>query len=262
MVRETVMHMHFLRNATFLLQAGQHQILVDPMLGPPGSLMSLTFVRHPHRNPLVPLPECTDLAQLAASSACVVTHCRYAHADHLDGPGMQLLVEHHIPVYAQARDQVYLERRGMQVVPVRVGVRQPFLDGTILAVPAQHGYDWLHWLMGPGVGYVIKLPNEPSVYICGDTILTPAVTKTITTLKPDIVVVPAGGARLDIGRPILMTPDDVILCIALAPGRVVALHLEALNHCPTSREIIRQHAKQAGVLHKVMIPEDGTVLQL
>lgn len=256
------MHMHFLRNATFLLQAGQHHILVDPMLGPPGSLMSLTFVRRPHRNPLVPLPECTDLAQLALASACVLTHCRYAHADHLDRPGMQLLAEHRIPVYAQARDQAFLERRGMQVVPVRVGVRQTLLDGTILAVPAQHGYDWLHWLMGPGVGYVIELPNEPSVYICGDTILTPTVANTITTLKPDIVVVPAGGARLDIGRPILMTPDDVLRCISLAPNRVVALHLEALNHCPTTRKTIRERAEHAGLIHKVLIPDDGAMLKL
>lgn len=262
MVREMVMRMHFLRNATFLLQTGQQHILVDPMLGPPGSLMSLTFVRGPHRNPLVPLPECTDRTLLTTASACLLTHCRYAHADHLDRPGKQLLAEHRIPVYAQARDQAFLERRGMRVVPVRLGVRQPFLEGSILAVPAQHGYDWLHWLMGPGVGYVIELPNEPSVYICGDTVLTPAVAETITTLKPDIVVVPAGGARLDIGRPILMSADDVIRCIRLAPGRVVAIHMEAINHCPTTRHDIRQRADRAGLMHKLLIPDDGAVLQL
>jgi L-ascorbate metabolism protein UlaG (beta-lactamase superfamily) len=256
------MRMHFLRNATFLLHAGPHQILVDPMLGPPASLMSLTFVRGPQRNPLVPLPGSAELGQLAAASACVLTHCRYGHADHLDRPGIRLLAKHQIPVYAQARDQTYLQRRGLRVAPVHAGVRQPFLGGTLLPVPAQHGYDWLHWLMGPGLGYLIELPGEPSVYICGDTILTPAVAATITQHRPDVVIVPAGGARLDIGRPILMTPDDVIRCIALAPDRVVALHLEALNHCPTTRATIRQRAEQAGLLHKVMIPEDGAVLQL
>ena len=256
------MRMHFLRNATFVLQAGQHHILVDPMLGPPGSLMSFTFVRKPHRNPLVPLPDSTDLAQLAAVSACVLTHCRYGHADHLDRSGVQLLAEHHIPVYAQARDRAYLQRRGLHVAPLQIGVCQPFLDGTILPVPAQHGYDWLHWLMGPGVGYVIELPNEPSVYICGDTILTPAVAETIATIKPAIVILAAGGARLDIGRPILMTPDDVIRCVTLAPGRVVAIHMEALNHCPTTRQTIRQCAEGAGLMHKVLIPDDGAVFQL
>jgi L-ascorbate metabolism protein UlaG (beta-lactamase superfamily) len=254
--------MHFLRNATFLLQIGSHQILVDPMLGPPNSLMSLTFVRRPHRNPLVPLPEGIDLGQIAQSSACVLTHCRYGHADHLDPVGAKLLAENQIPVYAQARDQAYLQRRGMQVVPLQTDVRHPFLDGTILPVPAQHGYDFLHWLMGPGVGYVIEQPNEPSIYICGDTVLTPAVVKTLGSLKPDIVVLAAGGARLDIGRPILMTPDDVIRCVNLAPGRAIALHLEALNHCPTTREEILQHAEAAGVMHKLLIPDDGAVLEL
>ncbi|MBC8077511.1 MAG: MBL fold metallo-hydrolase [Chloroflexales bacterium] len=256
------MRMHFLRNATFLLQIGQHQILVDPMLGPPGSLMSLTLLREPRRNPLVPLPEHIDLAQLAAASACVLTHCRYGHADHLDRPGAQLLAKHHIPVYAQARDRAYLQRRGLRVAPLKIGVRQPFLDGTILPVPAQHGYDWLHWLMGPGVGYVIEFPNEPSVYICGDTVLTPAVAETIATVQPAIIILPAGGARLDVGRPILMTADDVIRCIKLAPGRVVAMHMEALNHCPTTRQSLRQRAQQAGVMHKVLIPDDGALLQL
>jgi L-ascorbate metabolism protein UlaG (beta-lactamase superfamily) len=132
----------------------------------------------------------------------------------------------------------------------------------MLPVPTQHGYDWLHWLMGPGVGYVIELPGEPSLYICGDTILTPLVVATIANIKPDIIVVPAGGARLDIGQPILMTPDDVIRCTALAPGKVVAIHLEALNHCPTTRETIRQRADQAGLLHKLLLPDDGAVLQL
>jgi L-ascorbate metabolism protein UlaG (beta-lactamase superfamily) len=256
------MRLHFLRNATFLLQTERHTILVDPMLGPPGSLMSLTFVRAPRRNPLVPLPPGTDLSQLASASACLLTHCRYGHADHLDPAGARLLASNRIPVYAQARDRAHLQWRGLRVVPLEVGRRHPFLDGTVLAVPAQHGYDWLHWLMGPGVGFVIGLPGEPSVYICGDTVLTPAVRETIAIAKPDIVIVPAGGARLDIGRPILMTPDDVVRCVTLAPGRVVALHLEALNHCPTTRQTIRRCAERAGVLHKLLIPDDGAVLEL
>jgi hypothetical protein len=58
-----------------------------------------------------------------------------------------------------------------------------------------------------------------------------------------------------------MTPDDVIRCIALAPGQVVVLHMEALNHCPTTRQCIRERAEQAGVIHKVLIPDDGAMLQ-
>ena len=108
------MQITLVRNATVVLELEGRRILVDPMLGPPGSLMSLTFVRKPHRNPLVSLPESADMAQLAAVAACLVTHCRYGHADHLDGPGVLLLAAHQIPVYAQARDRAYLQRRGLR----------------------------------------------------------------------------------------------------------------------------------------------------
>jgi pentose-5-phosphate-3-epimerase len=54
----------------------------------------------------------------------------------------------------------------------------------------------------------------------------------------------------------------VIRCIALAPGRVVTFHMEARNHCPTTRQMIRQCAEQAGMIDKLLIPEDGAVLHL
>jgi hypothetical protein len=38
--------------------------------------------------------------------------------------------------------------------------------------------------------------------------------------------------------------------------------MEALNHCPTTRQCIRERAEQAGVIHKVLIPDDGAMLQL
>jgi hypothetical protein len=38
--------------------------------------------------------------------------------------------------------------------------------------------------------------------------------------------------------------------------------MEALNHCPTTRQCLRQCAEGAGLMHKVLIPDDGAVLQL
>ena len=42
-----------------------------------------------------------------------------------------------------------------------------------------------------------------------------------------------------------------------APGRVVANHLEALNHCPTTRAVLRQSLEEKDLASKVSIPEDG-----
>jgi hypothetical protein len=77
-----------------------------------------------------------------------------------------------------------------------------------------------------------------------------------------MVCLPAGGARLDVGPPILMNVDDVLDCVRLVPGRVVAIHLEALDHCPMTRQSLRQHIQHTGVMHTVLIPGDGALLQL
>ena len=51
------MKTHHLRNATFVIESGDHFILVDPMLGEKGSLPPFSSFRHkPKRNPTVPLP--------------------------------------------------------------------------------------------------------------------------------------------------------------------------------------------------------------
>jgi hypothetical protein len=42
----------------------------------------------------------------------------------------------------------------------------------------------------------------------------------------------------------------------------MAMHLEALNHCPTMRQTICQRAEGAGLMHKLRISDNGAILQL
>ena len=114
--------------------------------------------------------------------------------------------------------------------------------------------------MANGAGYFLRLPDEPSLYISGDTVYTPDVERALSEFKPDIAVLAAGTATLDISKPILMPMDELLQFVRNAPGKVVANHLEALNHCPTTREQLRQALEINGLLSKVDIPEDGHVL--
>ena len=51
------MRIHFVRNATMVIEIGAESILVDPMLGPKGSLPPFALFRHrARRNPTVELP--------------------------------------------------------------------------------------------------------------------------------------------------------------------------------------------------------------
>jgi L-ascorbate metabolism protein UlaG (beta-lactamase superfamily) len=107
------------------------------------------------------------------------------------------------------------------------------------------------------VGYFIELPGEPTVYLAGDTLLTDAVRGCITGRRPDIAVVPAGGARFDVGGEILMNGQDALELARLTGGHVLANHLEALDHCPTTRQELRAAAQLAGLAHKLLVPADG-----
>lgn len=256
------MKIQLIRNATLIIHAANQHILVDPMLGDKGSLPPYAFFRHaPRRNPTVPLPPNTNEA-LQHITAALITHCRRGHFDHLDKPGRQWLSRHKIITYCNHLDTAHLQQRGIKTVSLRPNQPHKFFGGTINPIETEHGYGLLGKLMGPGVGYLINLPGEPSLYLSGDTVLTPTVRRVLTGQQPDIAVVAAGSAGLDVGKPILMPPDELLEFIDLAPGVVVATHLEALNHCPTTRSQLQQIAEQAGLAGKLRIPTDGEQISL
>lgn len=263
------MKIHQLRNATMVVEVAGHTILIDPMLGGRGTIPPFALVRYrPKWNPLVDLPPGAD-ALLERVDACLVTHSRalnirlLQHMDHLDPAGEKFLRGKGVPVGCADRDAAYLQRYGLTVewaFPPQIEI--PFFEGTVKAVDAVHGYGWIHRIMANGVGFLIRFPGEPSLYISGDTVLTEDVRRVLVEERPDVAVVAAGRARLDVGQPLLMNEQDLLEFVELAPGKVVANHMEALNHCPVTREQLRVLLHQRGWTEKVLIPEDGECLEL
>ncbi len=257
------MRLHHLRNATFVLEAAGQRILVDPMLGKKGQAPPLAVVRsRPRRNPTVALPR-NAAEMLDGVTAAVITHYRRGHTDHLDRTGRRLLKDRAVPVWCRAGDERPLRRRGIDARPVASAQTEQFVGGgSITAFGAVHGYGLVARIMGPGAGYLIRLPDQPSVYISGDTVLTDTVRAVLTGERPDVAIMAAGTAQLDVGRPILMPLDEQMEFIRLAPGVVVANHLEAVNHCQTTRAQLAARIASEGLADRVMIPEDGETLTL
>lgn len=252
-----------LRSATVILQFGSLRILVDPMLAPQGVLPPLRlFDGQRLRNPLVDLPD-NAAAALDGVTHCLITHCQKGHFDHLDRAGKKWLRERQIPVICTPHDAPYLRQRGLKVqsLPTRHGQASPFFEGSIQTVRCTHGEGLVGKLMEHGVGYLIRMPGEPSVYLAGDTILTPRIRDFVSTHQPDVSLLPAGGARFDVGQDVIMSIKDVIEFASLASGVVVANHLEALSHCPVQRADLAVAAQQAGVAARLRIPADGETLE-
>ncbi|UPQ89809.1 MBL fold metallo-hydrolase [Vibrio sinaloensis] len=261
------MKIHHLRSATFVIESGDKFILVDPMLGKKGSLPPFSVFRaKAAKNPTVEMPSKAE-GLLAKVNYCLVTHSQtfgikaLQHSDHLDAPGEQFLASQRIPVATPAKDKAYLEKYGLVVNwAIEDWQTVNFLGGKITAIPAQHGHGWIHKVMANGVGFYIELADEPSIYISGDTVLTADVKRALSELKPDISVVAAGRAHMDVGQPLLMSIEEVMEFIRLSPGKVIANHMEALNHCPITRPTLRASIDERGLSHKVVIPADGESL--
>lgn len=250
-----------LRNATVILEIGESRILVDPMLAPQGALPPLKFVGGRRRNPLVALPEAAS-AMLDTVTHCLITHCQKGHFDHLDRSGKRWLRERNIPVICTPHDASYLKERGLNVIPLPDNHHDPvpFLGGSISTFPCVHGTGLVGRFMEHGVGYLIEIPGEPSLYLSGDTILTPELQEFLARRQPQVSLVPAGGARFDLGSEIIMGIDDAIEVVRTVTGVVVANHMEALGHCPVTRTELADAARRAGVAERLHVPADGETL--
>ncbi len=239
-----------------IIESGGHFVLVDPMIGTKGSAAPpFAFIRsRPLRNPIVNLPRGAEKL-IKKTSHCLITH---QHADHMDKTGIQFLAETKTPVFCSELDAHQLLSKGINVVQtLKYWEELDFLGGTIMGTPCRHGYGYVAKPMGKVMGFLIKLPNEPSVYLSSDTIYTGDVKRVLKEFKPVISVLACGTAQLDVYKPLLMTIDDIVTFIKTAPGKVICNHLEAVNHCHTDRAQLTEVLKNEQLLEKVWIPLDG-----
>lgn len=242
-----------------VIETHDQVILVDPMLGPKGSMPPFTFFRFkPKKNPIVDLPDsCRTI--LDKVTHCLITH---NHPDHIDNAAVKFLVKNKIPVTCSKLDEKTFVKKGLNIVQtLEYWKRVDFLGGKIEGIPARHGYGFIAKPAGNVMGYYIELPNEPSIYLSSDTIYTEDVKRVLNKYKPEINVVAAGSAQFDIFKPLLMTLEDVISFTKDAPGTIIANHLEAVNHCPTTRDELRKKFKSEGLENRTFIPEDGEILE-
>lgn len=250
------MRVRLLRHATLLIETGGRRLLVDPMLGPPGSQPPVPETPDPRPNPLVPLPV-TPLEAVAGISAILVTHL---HGDHFDAPAVGA-VPRDRPVLCQPRDQPMLARAGLSATPIDGTIDVEGL--TISRTDGQHGTGAIGQEMGQVSGFVIRSPGEPTLYVAGDTVWCDEVASAIAAHEPDVIVVNAGAARFIHGDPITMDADDVIAACRAAPdAMIVAVHMEAMNHCGLGRDDLRAAVAAAGLDGRVATPADGETLEI
>jgi L-ascorbate metabolism protein UlaG (beta-lactamase superfamily) len=256
--------MQQIRNATVKITYAGTTFLIDPMLAEKGAYPGFEGTyRSNLRNPLVELPESAKNV-ISDVDAVIVTH---THLDHWDDAAQKALPKD-IPLFTQHEADAQLIRsQGFKNVRV-------LSDGTefggvkITKIGGQHGTNEMYAvpslakLLGEAMGVVFQAKGYKTLYLAGDTIWRKEVDQVIEKYHPEIIVLNAGKAKLiGFDGSIIMGKEDVLRATKAAKNaKVVAVHMDAVNHMSLTREELRGYIKKQEIESRVDIPEDGASL--
>lgn len=253
------------RNATVKITYGDTTFLIDPMLAKKGAYPGFeNTYRSNLRNPLVDLTESPEQV-IAGVDAVIITH---THLDHWDDAAQKALPKD-IPLFAQHEEDAQLIRsQGFK--NVRVLKNEAEFGGVkISKTGGQHGTDEMYAVpalakpLGEAMGVVFQAPGYKTLYLAGDTIWRKEVDQAIEKFQPEVIVLNAGKAKMSgYEGSIIMGEEDVLRAAQAAKdAKIVAVHMDAINHMSLTREELRSYVQKHGIESRVDIPADGASLQ-
>ena len=274
------MEYQLIRNATARLGYGGLIFLLDPMLSGKGALRSFAGIAP---NPTIELPLPVD-AILSGVDAVIVSHL---HPDHFD-PAAAAALAKDGPILTPNNSAAANPREPATAAPfadqiVAMGFRDVTAIGsnesptttyrgvTLTQVFARHGKGLVGDVMGGVNGLIFQAEHEPTVYWTGDTIFDEEgrVAGILDAYRPDVVIAHTGGPVVAAiaPDPLLMDETQAVRFVEKAKAvrpdvRVIAVHMEALDHCFTTRAKLREALEAAGVADDVRIPADGETVRL
>lgn len=256
----------FIRNATFIFTYAGKKFLVDPMFAEKGLYPGFPGTPNSEkRNPLVTMPIKPE--SLLDVDAVLVSHL---HPDHWDEVAINTLPKE-IKILAQNIDDAkVIESQGFKNVKA-IAEKANFEGLNFIKTNCQHGTDAAYSIpdlasfLGESSGYYFNTKGEQSIYFLGDTIWIDEVENNLKSWQPDVVVINAGYASLADDRlgAVITGKEDVEKINKLLPNsKIIAIHMEALNHCILSRGELYDFVADKGFEDKVIIPKDGEVIYL
>lgn len=255
-----------IRSATLKVSLGGTTFLVDPMLSPKASWPGFAYtINSEAKNPLTDLP--MPLSEvLSGVDAVLLTHL---HEDHWDEAARKAIPKE-MPIFtdSEAHRKAVMKEGFRSVKVLEPGT---MFNGVKLSpMLSQHGTDEVMAShptgdsLGTTMGILLEHRGAASVYVVGDSIWKPFTTMQLGMHRPDIVVLNTGNALItESAHSIIMGTEDFMRAYREAPwASIVAVHMDAVNHCVLRRRDLRDVIALRGLDPKrAFVPDDGELLR-
>ncbi|UOQ84717.1 MBL fold metallo-hydrolase [Gracilibacillus salinarum] len=246
-----------IRNATLMVEYAGKKFLIDPMLAekgayPPMPNPASSAPQGDQLFPLVSLP--VGVNHIIQADAVIVTHL---HPDHWDDAAKEILPKE-IKLFTQNEEDANTIRND-GFGNVEVLQEDTIFEGIQLTkTKGEHGRGEILKLAGHVCGVVFKHSSEKTLYIAGDTVWYDGVEEEIDRHKPEIIIVNAGDNQFSQGGSLVMGKEDVYQVNQAAPqAKIIAVHMEAVNHWTLSRDELKRFMNEKGITSNVFVPDDG-----
>ncbi len=177
------------------------------------------------------------------------------YADHWDRQAREP-VPKDVPILCQPEEEAAVFGAGFAYVS-SVAPEAEWDGLRVARTGGRHATGEIGAQVDPVSGFVVRAEGSPSPYVAGDTIWCDEAEEALRT-HPDVIIANAGAAQFLEGGPITMTAGDVARgCRAATGARVIAVHMEAINHCLLGREELRSSLVELRASEVVSIPADG-----
>ena len=255
-----------LRNATGKLYYAGEVFLIDPLLAKKGTYPGFQMTKRSELfNPLTDLP--LSIKEILKDVTCVmVTH---THLDHWDLYA-EAYIKKDLPVFVQhAADANFIRIKGFKNVKV-LGKGIMLNKVKLTRTACQHASDSMlsnpdmAELLDQSMGFVFEAEGHKKVYVAGDTIWNEYVETEIKLHKPDYCILNTGHAETVMDdSAMIMGKEDVLKCVEFHKKcKVIAVHMDAINHCICTKAIMRKFVEENKLGDRVLVPSDGETLTL
>ncbi|CAL2106211.1 L-ascorbate metabolism protein UlaG, beta-lactamase superfamily [Tenacibaculum sp. 190524A02b] len=257
--------LHYIRQATSILEISTKKIIIDPVFAQKGVLAPIPFSNN-KRNPLNNLPISKEKI-LKNTDAILLTHY---HPDHFDSVAENTIPKN-MKIFCQPYDKEKLQQKGFtNISSIQNSIQWQGIKMQRFKVQHHEGATGLP-PFGESSAFLIEFKKQ-KIFISGDSILDKKLENILENTTPHYIIANTGACTFSKPNPVLtpgmhmtFTKEELINISKIIPKtKIIPIHMDAINHCGLTKKELQSYinTQHSEIKHRIIIPKEGETLTL